>query len=149
MASGKELLDALNWHGVAMVEFKREERTGHLYLMEINPKFWGSLDLALASGVNFPVLDVCMALGEDIPYSEDYQVGLKFYWPLDGEIRHILENPRAVFPVLLDCLDPRVRSNLWLSDPMPGFYSLYSESKHAVSWALRKARMHPKQLRSG
>ena len=43
----------LKWHGVAMVEFKKKFLTNKLYLMEINPKFWGSHDLAIASGINF------------------------------------------------------------------------------------------------
>jgi predicted ATP-grasp superfamily ATP-dependent carboligase/protein tyrosine phosphatase (PTP) superfamily phosphohydrolase (DUF442 family) len=127
LATGKKLLDTLAWHGVAMVEFKREKDTDKLYLMEINPKFWGSLDLALASGVDFPVLDIRMALGEDIPYSEDYKVGLKFHWPLDGEISHIKENPKALFSVLWDCIDPHTKSNLHIDDPLPAIYSLYSK----------------------
>ena len=142
MILGKKLLDALNWHGVAMVEFKRERTTGQLYLMEINPKFWGSLDLALASGVNFPVLLVHMALGEDIPYSEEYKVGQRFHWPLDGEIQHVLRKPSAMFPVLLDCLNPRVKSNLWLTDPLPALYSLLSEIMHLVVGALRRLGIH-------
>ena len=139
---GKKLLDALKWHGVAMVEFKRDTKTGKLYLMEINPKFWGSLDLALAGGVNFPVLDVCMALGEDIPYREEYKTGLKYHWPLHGDIRHVLEKPRAFFPVLWDCLNPKVRSNLWLTDPLPTLYSLYSESKYILGRLLGKHKNH-------
>lgn len=138
MTAGKRLLDALEWHGVAMVEFKRERRTGQLYLMEINPKFWGSLDLALASGVNFPALNVRMALGEDIAYSEDYQVGLKFHWPLDGEIRHVVKKPSAVFTVFWDLLNPRVKSNLWLSDPAPALASFYRESKYLANEFIRK-----------
>lgn len=138
LVTGRKLLDALEWHGIAMVEFKRERNTGGLYLMEVNPKFWGSLDLALSSGVDFPVLDVCMALGEDIPYSEDYRIGLRFHWPLDGEISHIRENPKAIFSVLLDCIDPRTKSNVCLNDPLPIFNSLYSEARRFGSWILKK-----------
>lgn len=47
------LLDAAAWHGVAMVEF-RVTAEGTAYLMEINPRFWGSLQLAIDSGVDFP-----------------------------------------------------------------------------------------------
>jgi|GEM_PF-306757 len=53
--SGAKLLKTLNWQGVAMVEFK----LGHdskLYFMELNPRFWGTLPLAIASGVDFPRL---------------------------------------------------------------------------------------------
>ena len=41
MEQGLKLLDNLQWHGVAMVEFKKDERTGRYVLMEINPKFCG------------------------------------------------------------------------------------------------------------
>ena len=42
------------WHGVAMVEFKRDERDDTPRLMEINGRFWGSLQLAIDAGVDFP-----------------------------------------------------------------------------------------------
>jgi len=48
------LIKALNWHGVAMVEFKHNESTGQSCLMEINGRFWGSLPLAVSSGSDFP-----------------------------------------------------------------------------------------------
>jgi len=52
---GFKLLTALNWQGVAMTEFKLGP-DGTLYFMEINPRFWGTLPLALASGIDFPKL---------------------------------------------------------------------------------------------
>lgn len=54
-ASAK-LVQALGWHGVAMVEFKYQPDTGDYRLMEINGRFWGSLPLAVAAGANFPVM---------------------------------------------------------------------------------------------
>ncbi|MBC7984419.1 MAG: ATP-grasp domain-containing protein, partial [Candidatus Obscuribacterales bacterium] len=48
------LLSHLGWRGVAMVEFKRDNRDGSLRLMEINGRFWGSLQLAIDAGVDFP-----------------------------------------------------------------------------------------------
>jgi predicted ATP-grasp superfamily ATP-dependent carboligase len=62
-SAGIKLLDHLQWHGVAMAEFKRDAKSSQLYLLEINPKFWGSLDLALDSGVDFPALAARVALG--------------------------------------------------------------------------------------
>jgi predicted ATP-grasp superfamily ATP-dependent carboligase len=46
------LLEALNWTGLAMVEFKVGEAGPKL--MEINGRVWGSLPLAVRSGVDFP-----------------------------------------------------------------------------------------------
>jgi predicted ATP-grasp superfamily ATP-dependent carboligase len=124
-SAGMAILDALCWHGPAMVEFKRERQSGELVVMEVNPKFWGSLDLAIASGVNFPALAARIAMGEEIGVSETYRIGTRFHWPLDGgEIHHLLAAPRAIRDVMRDCLDRRVRSNLSLRDPLPGLYSL-------------------------
>jgi predicted ATP-grasp superfamily ATP-dependent carboligase len=50
------LLRELNWSGIAMVEFKLDHRMNKPVLMEINGRFWGSLQLAIDSGVDFPKL---------------------------------------------------------------------------------------------
>ena len=50
------LLQALNWEGVAMVEYRLDEASGHAALMEINGRFWGSLPLAVQAGAGFALL---------------------------------------------------------------------------------------------
>lgn len=50
----QKLIKELNWHGVAMVEFKYNSETNKSCLMEINGRFWGSLPLAVAAGSDFP-----------------------------------------------------------------------------------------------
>ncbi len=68
------LLRHIGARGIAMVEFRVDSRTGDPYLMEINGRFWGSLQLAVDAGVNFPLLLVKDALGIQIAkpeYSED------------------------------------------------------------------------------
>lgn len=57
------LLKELNWRGVAMVEFKGDLETG-VYLMEINPRFWGSLPLSIISGCDIPFAIYRAASGE-------------------------------------------------------------------------------------
>lgn len=54
LEASTRLLDALEWHGAVMVEF-RATGDGRFFLMEINPRLWGSLALAIAAGVNFPL----------------------------------------------------------------------------------------------
>ena len=53
LTSAEKILNALSWHGVAMVEFKRNEAGGH-WLIEINPRLWGSLAVAIDAGADFP-----------------------------------------------------------------------------------------------
>jgi predicted ATP-grasp superfamily ATP-dependent carboligase len=53
-AAAQRLLDDLRWQGIAMVEFKVDARDDVPRLMEINGRFWGSLQLAVDAGVDFP-----------------------------------------------------------------------------------------------
>ena len=91
---GEALLKALNWFGVAMVEFKIDPRDGTPRLMEINPRFWGSLALAIEAGVNFPYLLLKMARGEKFKPVERYETGKKCRWLLPGDLLHFIDNPQ-------------------------------------------------------
>ncbi len=82
------LLRALNWQGVAMVEFKRDRASGVPKLMEINPRFWGSLQLAIDSGVDFPALLVDAAQGKFPDRPPEYEPGRKLRWLL-GDLDHL------------------------------------------------------------
>ncbi len=115
---GKMLLDSLCWHGVAMVEFKLNSENIPI-LMEINPKFWGSTDLALEAGVDFPKALIDIYQGKDVPYQEEYKYPLKYHWLLEGEISHAISNPKAIPSIVLDTLNPKVKGNIWFSDPIP------------------------------
>lgn len=48
------LVRALSYTGVAMFEFKGDPDSGRWILIEINGRFWGSLPLSLAAGIDFP-----------------------------------------------------------------------------------------------
>ena len=83
------LLGPLGWHGVAMMEFKQDQRTGRAFLMEVNGRFWGSLQLAIDAGVDFPYLSCQLALGETIAPPREYNVGVKSRWLL-GDLDHLI-----------------------------------------------------------
>ena len=72
-----KLLETLKWHGLAMVEFKKDERDGEFKLMEINGRIWGSLALAISSGVDFPWLFYQMTTNGDITPVTSYKVGVR------------------------------------------------------------------------
>jgi predicted ATP-grasp superfamily ATP-dependent carboligase len=87
------LLQDLNFVGIAMVEFKIDARTGKPKLLEVNPRFWGSLALAIDAGVNFPFLLTLMALERDFAPVNSYRIGHRCRWLLPGDILHFLQNP--------------------------------------------------------
>lgn len=60
----RTLVRALDWSGVANIDFRRETATGRFLILEFNGRFWGSLLGSLSAGVNFPLLACRLALGE-------------------------------------------------------------------------------------
>jgi predicted ATP-grasp superfamily ATP-dependent carboligase len=81
LALSLQLLARFAWSGVAMVEYKRDAATGEPALMEINGRFWGSLQLAIDAGVDFPRLLVDTALGvEPVPVTGYRPARLRWFW---------------------------------------------------------------------
>jgi predicted ATP-grasp superfamily ATP-dependent carboligase len=122
MALGLSLLKSLNWVGVGMIEFKVDPRDGIPKLMEVNPRFWGSLQLAIISGVDFPYLILRMARRESFEPILRYQVGKRCRWLLLGDILHFLNNPNRLHlrPSFFHFFDPDTSYDIISKDdPLP------------------------------
>jgi predicted ATP-grasp superfamily ATP-dependent carboligase len=125
------MLRALNWHGVAMIEYRLRADNVPVFL-EVNGRFWHSLSLTCHAGVDFPALLATMAEFGDVAPPPDYKVGVQCRW-LVGDFRHLVEVwkgcppgypgnfPRAL-PTLLAELTPKVgrfHDNFVWRDPWP------------------------------
>jgi predicted ATP-grasp superfamily ATP-dependent carboligase len=132
------LLEPLGWHGVAMMEYKQDRRTGTPVLMEVNGRFWGSLQLAIDAGVDFPFLSAQLALGQPPDVPALYKVGVRSRWLL-GDLDHLLmrlvrsdrDLPDTVPSKLqtlvnfLRCAAPGLRHEVFRrDDPRPAFHEL-------------------------
>ena len=128
------LLEGLGWGGLAMVECK-VDREGRPWLMEVNARFWGSLQLAVDAGVDFPVRLARLLQGIDPGPQPRYRTGVlsRWWW---GDVDHLLARFRmregeAWLPpgtpgrwrTLVQVLRPiqscRREEILRLDDPMP------------------------------
>jgi predicted ATP-grasp superfamily ATP-dependent carboligase len=119
---GAALLKSMNWFGVAMVEFKLDPRDNTPKLLEINPRFWGSLALAIASGVNFPHLVYKMATGQRFSPVTRYRTGIRCRWLLPGDLLHYVANPRRhrLDPSFFTFADSRTHYDICdAKDPLP------------------------------
>ncbi|HVH69055.1 MAG TPA: ATP-grasp domain-containing protein [Gemmatimonadales bacterium] len=98
-APAERLLGALRWHGPAMLEF-RDDGVHAPWLIEVNGRFWGSLALAIAAGVDFPLLWLRLLLGETLDGPPAYREGVTVRW-LWGDVKRfllILRGRPAGFP---------------------------------------------------
>lgn len=119
-AHAHRLLESVAFHGVAMVEFKHDERTNESWLLEVNPRFWGSLALAVQSGVDFPYLLYRMATDGDVEPVTTYRPGRVVRWLL-GDAGALLGRaggggPRRSLPALRWASG---YDDLYLDDPLP------------------------------
>lgn len=106
-SASERLLNAVNWHGVAMVEFRISDE-GNPYLMEVNTRFWGSLQLAIDAGVDFPLLLADLHLNRPsssavVSYRDDQRlrwllgdldslyIFMKSSYPIRRKLRRIIE----------------------------------------------------------
>jgi hypothetical protein len=125
LAESKRLLEGLNWQGIAMVEWLRESSSGRVFLMEINPRPWGSVSLAIKSGQNFPVRYMQASLGEIMAPNLDYSEGIINRWLWPGDILRWLSERKFGLASTLTFLDDiLVESEEWdIQDPKPFFVS--------------------------
>ncbi len=89
VAQARGLLDPLGWHGVAHLDFLHDPASGSSALLEVNPRFWGALDLAVRAGVDFPwLLYRLLTEGEVEPLEPAaYRAGVTSRW-IVGELLH-------------------------------------------------------------
>lgn len=61
------LMKALAWNGIAQVDLRVDSATGDAHVLEINPRYWGSVLGSQRMGVNFPAIACRMAAGLSLP----------------------------------------------------------------------------------
>lgn len=90
----KTLMKSLDWSGVAHLDMRFDEKTNDFKVVEINPRFWGSLEASLFAGINFPHLYYLSSLNKtfDIP---NYK--LIDFMLLKGLVKSIKKDKKQLF----------------------------------------------------
>ncbi len=129
----RKMVHELNWTGPVMVEFKVNGDTMTPLLMEVNGRFWGSLPLSIAAGVDMPYIFYILATTELLPKeSIEPKEGVitRHFW---GDVRHLLrvmfardQMRKHMYPKRKEALrlflhPPKgTRGDVWsISDPKP------------------------------
>lgn len=69
------LMNELSWTGVAMVEFRVARDSPAFVLLEVNPRFWGSLPLAISAGADFPYYLYRLLVEGETNFPQTYRLG--------------------------------------------------------------------------
>lgn len=130
-----KMVKAVNYTGVAMFEFK-SNKNGELFLLEINPRIWGSFPLTRAAKSDFSLCwykaaSVSQRGGEAdfSPYSvkniKDEKIGKKMNFTA-SDVMSAVEyikcgKIKKALGAIIDIINPFVRDGLWeWSDIKPG-----------------------------
>ena len=114
------LLQSIGWSGLFQAQFIRDTHGEH-YLIDLNPRVYGSLTLAVAAGLNLPAIWVDLLLGQQCQLG-GYRIGTRF--------RHEEKDVRALAKMVVDgellgalqgCIPRRGTTHAIFSirDPMP------------------------------
>lgn len=129
--AGRKILDYLRWTGPAMVELKLDKNDGKFKIIEVNPRYWGSLPLARFAGLNLPFLQYQVILGNETAPVKEYGVKTKLKFravdllaALD-EFFIAKDKKSYLIKYLLECLNFNIKDGTWsCRDPIPEFYYL-------------------------
>jgi len=119
------------WTGLAQVEY-RVRQDGTPFFLEVNPRTWHSMPLAVYAGVDFPRMLADIAEHGDVPRHPGYPAGVVCRWWL-GDLRRLLYIWKGVpsgYPgttpgrlsALVDFVKPvrhTFHDNFTASDPLP------------------------------
>lgn len=137
-AAGR-LLEALGWFGLAQLQFIRG-RDGTPRLIDFNGRFYGSLALAVAAGVNLPAIWARTAVGQPVRQAPEARVGARYQW-LGGDLRAGCATTSGLARVgrALDSMLHATGSthSIWrVHDPRPAITTLSSK---LMRWMLRRS----------
>ena len=78
MRTAVEMLAGVGYSGLAQLDFIQTDRGP--VLIDVNPRFYTSLPLALACGLNLPAIWHAVAVGAEVPRERPYRIGLTYRW---------------------------------------------------------------------
>ncbi|MDB4110577.1 ATP-grasp domain-containing protein [Amylibacter sp.] len=140
-SAAQEIFNSIGWHGLAMCEFKICPTTEKFWFIEVNPRMWGSIPLAIAAGVDFPYLTYLCASGdteEAISHNNtcDVTYGWKGRWLL-GELFLCLKNiMKGDFKTTRDILSKEKANSyddFFWDDPIVFFGEIFAYLKNTAS----------------
>lgn len=141
LALVKDIIHKLTWSGVAHLDLRYDEENNQIKIIEINPRYWGTLMGSLYAGVNFPYLSCLAGLNISVA-KETFQ-----------PIRFMMATPETIIRVLrLGILQINRKSKFYdysnlkdiIKDPLTFIFILFTTtfSKIKSFFTILKKKLH-------
>jgi predicted ATP-grasp superfamily ATP-dependent carboligase len=143
LAHAEEVIRALEWTGPAMVEFMRTPGGEH-HLIEVNGRYWGSVPLAIESGVDVPWMHFQQLRGREVSPPASYRRDVLYHRLFNEDLLWLADrlrdgDPTAPFTVLRSCIAAD-RSFVSLADPVPTLWAPVRTLEAGVRAAVDRLR---------
>lgn len=130
-----EILRSMKWVGPAHMDVLYDSASNTPRLLEINPRFWMSLNLSVKAGVDFPYLLYKLTNESKFSPVSLYKEGLIYRWIFPNEILWLTQTSRKRegFKEFINFWDKNTcYGDLSLDDPMP-VIGIIHQSIHFLS----------------
>ncbi|MEM9361507.1 MAG: ATP-grasp domain-containing protein [Bacteroidota bacterium] len=115
----KKLMRSLNWSGVAHIDLRYDKIQGGVKVIEVNGRFWASVEASLYGGMNFPHLYIQYSLKNKIVNNGYKEI---HFFNLRGTLEKIKSNP--LFLLNLTKLWKVSPIKFIVKDPLPWIFGL-------------------------
>jgi predicted ATP-grasp superfamily ATP-dependent carboligase len=117
--AGMRFMEAIGYHGMANLDFRRDRRDGKFKLLDFNGRLAGTTEISICSGVDFPRLLYQIAANEPLAPGPAKPFDIEFRWL--GEIHHLLQTQHKLRTVRELLHFRNVYTEVSLKDPAPYF----------------------------
>lgn len=122
---GRPFLEAIGYKGFAEIEFKKDEKTGKFYLIEVNVRTTTLNTLLRKCGINFPLIAYNELTGKDIGFKEiKIDTGLTFQYFLEdflASVAYIRTKQLTIAKVIRSLFAKKAPAVWSFDDPAPAF----------------------------
>lgn len=135
---GRDIVGRIGYRGFVSVQFKRDERDGKLYLLEINLRLPLAVQLPISAGLSYPFYYYCASLGQEIdaPSPRLGQRWMSFSRDRRGMRVHVREGNGSWWKWFIDVLRMPAFALFRVDDPLPACLS----AAH-TGWAAFRGRV--------
>lgn len=141
--SAKKILQNLEFTGVCMMEFKVNEENGKFWLIEANPRYWGTTSHDIDCGVEFPYYQYLMGIDSKIEPANDYKDHLISKWII-GDFISMINTTKVAKNKIKNILSYfKFNSNFYMDMKLDDIKPFFNEFWYYLSKFLKYRSTNP------